>query len=694
MNNYPLYSSPKPRKEFMSYVKTLRKCVAVFLNIFILCVHANEIPTSGSFLPSLDWQKVGLEKAVSDKVRTSLSRIIKSHEYLVDVEINVNPPTKPKFTPQDGEENGGEKAEDKKGQVKMKDVLPDQLPKDYIVFSKLGLEAPLIDDFNDFKDEKGNPTGDKQKEPLPPFEQLWKYNKSLDIFNNLESVKIHIQLSESLHPTTRENVKKMLNSLKFNLNDITPELDIGYINMEEKKSGIDFPSSIKEILALMSRFSNMLGLIFAAILLGVIAFALFNKWAKLDKDKNDAQTQAIAAQNQPEEDEKEDDTPASVMPPGPFDQENTTSGSGIERYQTFLEHSPVEAVMLVKRWIAAGEDKEKNALRALVQQLKNDILLKVFAKLTPEERDLWKSFLDKQVPTAELIATNAFISNQIVEDILVPSAIVDAEACDTLMRINPERAAQFVKEHPDLGKILMNVMSSKFIAKILENLDDEYVELAIARGMEYRREDVNSMLSEFKSKLAKFKEQKTTIPFMEKILDLIPISMPARENSLFKALAQSGEDLDTLKKVALNNFPAVLVPALPEKVLKPALQQYPMAQKIELVSSLKEDMRERFVTLFAPKGSKASDMLELELEKIENDLTIQKKIRETPDVIWKDFVDYTRKIIRNDKLNTSDFENIVSQWADKIASGESPEMAAQNIDPEKTATNRTLKVAA
>jgi len=685
----------KPGKKFMKFLSVVRKSVAVFLNVFILTANASEIPTSGSFLPSLDWQKVGLEKAIGEKVRTALSRIIKSNEYLVDVEINVNQATKPKFTPQDGEDGAGDEgAEDNKGKVKIKDILPDQLPKDYIVFSKLGLEAPLIEDFNDFKDEKGKPLADKKKEPLPPFEQLWKYNKSLDIFNNLESVKIYIQLSEQLHPTTRENIKKMLNALKFNLNDVTPELEITYINMQEKKSGLDLPSSVGEILALISRFSNMFGLIMAAIVIGLIAFMLFNKWAKLDKDKNDAQNQALAGPAPKEDEEEEDDKAAAGLPPGPFDQENTSAIAGVERYQTFLDNSPVEAVMLVKKWVASGESKEKNALRALVQQLKNDTLLKIFAKLTQEERDLWKSFLDKQVIGNDLLETNAFISNQIVEDILVPSAIVDAEACDTLMRINPERAAQFVKENPDLGKILMNVMSSKFIAKILENLDEEYVELAIARGMEYRREDVGQMLSEFKSKLAKYKEQKTRIPFLEKILDLIPISMPARENSLFKALAQSGEDADTLKKIALQNFPAVLVPVLPDKILKSALQQYPMGQKIELVSTLKEDMRDKFITLFAPKGSKASDMLTLELEKIENDLAIQRKIRETPDVVWKEFVDYTRKIIRNDKINSSDYDNMVTQWADKIIGGESPEMAAQAVDPEKTATNRSVKAAA
>lgn len=655
-------------------------------------LHAQDIPTSGSFLPSLDWQKVNLERAVSDKIKTALSKVIKSNEFVVDVEINVNPPTKPKFTPQgedDGAGNGdGDKNEDA-GKIKIKDVKPDQLPKDYIVFSKLGLEAPLIDDFDNFKDKDGNVVDpSKKKDPLPPFEQLWKYNKSLDIFNNLESVKIMVQLSEKLHPSTRENVKKILNSLKFNLNEVNPELEITYINMEEKQSGLGLPSSLGELLTLLSKFSTSIGLVLAAILLGAIAYMLFNKWANMEKDKEEAAQQMAAAQQAPQEEEEEEaeDTSSSGAG-GPFDAQNTNTAAGVERYETFLDNNPLEAILLLKKWIGNGETKDKNALRVLVQHLKNDTLVKIFAKLTVEEREQWKSYLDKQVSGQDLIDSNAFISNQIVEDILVPSAIVDAEACDTLMRITPDKAAQFIKENPELGKILLNVMSTKFVAKIFEILEDEYVELAVSRGLEYRKEDVNKMLSEFKSKLAKYKDTKSKVPFMSKILELIPISMPSKENTLFKALASNGDDSQMLKKIAMDYFPAVLVPVIPDKILKGFLQQYPMKQKIELVSMLKDDLRERFVNLFAPQGSKSSDMLQLELEKIETDLEVQRKIRETPDLIWKEFVDYARKNIRADKSNAGEYENIVTQWTEKVMGGESPDIAAQGVDPEKTSSN-------
>jgi hypothetical protein len=280
-----------------------------------------------------------------------------------------------------------------------------------------------------------------------------------------------------------------------------------------------------------------------------------------------------------------------------------------------------------------------------------------------------------------------------VEDILVPSDIVDAEVADLLLRLKPEKAAAFVKENPSLGKILMNVMNSKFVAKILDNLEEDVVDVALTRSLEYKKEEIKGLLGEFKTKLKNYQVSKSRIPFLAKIADLIPLSMPSRENALFKALASNSDNVEDISSIAMQFFPAILIPHLPENFLKNVLQSYPMAKKIELVSSLDEGLRDKFVNIFAPTGSKAADVLELELEKVETDLAIQRRIRDQSDLIWKEFVDFTRKMIKASKENSSEFENMVNQWAEKIMSGESPEQAANGIDPEKTNTKGELKAA-
>ena len=652
-------------------------------------LHSADIPTEGAFLTSLDWQKISLEKNISDKVSTALSRIITSKQYIVWVTINVNPPRKPRFTPTDG--SGGQQGDGdkkKKAKIKISDIKEENLPKDYVVFSKLGLEAPLIEDFDDFKPDKKGVQEKKGKSELPAFEQLWKFNKSLDLFNNLESVKIHVRFSEKLHKDTRQTVEKIVKKINLNLNDISPDYDIKPMDMSEKLNTKDLFNN--EFMQFLQKFESTIGIIVAAMFLGIIAWILFNKWEKMQKEKTEKETGG-APLPPPGEDEKDDE---GLLAGGPFDEESSDSGKGIERFIAFLDHSPIEAIMLIKKWITTDDKMENNALRALVQQLNNEVLLQVFNSLSSEERDTWKALLEKQVTGKDLIATNAFISNQIVEDILVPSAIVDAEIADLLLRLTPENAAQFVKDDPELGKILMNVMNSKFVVKIIENLDEQNVELILEKSMEFKKEAVEDVLEDFKGKLAQYQDSVSKIPFMGRVVDLIGLSNPARENALFKALAQNVEEMEKLRSVAMDNFPAVLIGNLPDPILKIMLQAYPMNQKVELVSSIDENLRDKFENIFAPVGSKAADVLAIELEKIENDINVQRKIRENGQEIWKEFVEFVRKSIKSDKENAGTYDSMVSQWSQKVMSGTAPENAAVGVDPNKTSVEANLKVAA
>ena len=79
----------------------------------------------------------------------------------------------------------------------------------------------------------------------------------------------------------------------------------------------------------------------------------------------------------------------------------------------------------------------------------------------------WDSLDDSEISQA-----SAFISNEIIKDILVPSEIDDVEAADCV-KLSPEAAANFVKDDPELGKIVLNSMSDGFVSKIFENMNEE-----------------------------------------------------------------------------------------------------------------------------------------------------------------------------------------------------------------------------
>jgi hypothetical protein len=739
----------------------MRKIVVTFALLFLVGQHITPLYSQdfgATFLPSIEWQKQELEDNIHKKLVNSLKPIIKSNEYLIDIQIEATPPEKPEFNKTDeeaaldaavaeseakkkeeeanktDEEKAAEaaakekkaqeekkKAEDK-NKVRLSDTDPKDIPEDSVLFSKLGLEAPLIDDFNDFQPDgkiilsmaQADPEKDnliesqkakiekaqekldaakvKEEElrrklqalntkPKPSaVEQLWKYNESVDIFKNLKSVKIKVQLNEELAQDTRDTISNVLNSINFNLGKVKPQLTIEYVNMKEKFKTDVLPTKLKDIIDYASKFSVALGLLLSALLLALVAFVIFRMYKSLKENEQPQQAAGGAggpgAAEAAKDDEDEDEMGGAFSMGG----EDMQGGlNGIERFRTFLSKNETEASMLIKKWIKSAEKDEQNALRAVVQQLDNSELVKIFEQLSPDERSEWKKYLDKSVDGEGLKRANLFISTQIVEEIIVPAAITDPEAQDLLLKIKPEQAAKFVQENPDLGKILMNVMNTKFVSKIIDNLESSYIDKIIDSSIDFDSSDIETQLDNFKSKLAEYQDEKKRIPFLERVQELIPIASPSRENSLFKALAKSG-DQEAMYKLASQFFPAVLVPELPVNFLKTILQQYPMGPKIEMLLSIDETLKDHFVGIFAPEGSKANDMLQLEFEKAENDISVQRRVRNEGEEIWKEFVDFSRRQIKSDKTVAGDIDSMVSEWVEKVCKGQSPEQAAHSLE--------------
>lgn len=261
----------------------IRKSTALMLTIFMVSALANDINQP---LPSLSWQKTQLEGLIVKKVEKTLDRVLQKNEYTVDVSIEVGDPENPEWNKSDdpmkkGGENGrstastetqkeeaakqekekkelAEKEEEKEKEKEKKAAavdaskirfddqeLPDR-PEDFVVFNKFGLEAPLVDDFNDLQPDgkivlsmndgsgggrnpastqlendleeveeerdtlqsqlevaiaqarKAKEDAKNSRSPTSTIEKMWKYNKAIDIYENLAKVDILVRISESL----------------------------------------------------------------------------------------------------------------------------------------------------------------------------------------------------------------------------------------------------------------------------------------------------------------------------------------------------------------------------------------------------------------------------------------------------------------------------------------------------------------
>lgn len=743
------------------HVSKIRSVFILAGLLFVTALVAQEFGVGA--LPSLEWQRQSLEKNIEQKIDRNLAPILKSDEYLINIDISTSIPETPDFytsehelemegsadgrlsqaeelaleegiTPEEAQTkldkkektkaNDSDKEDDKDPQadrnnakVKFSDASPDESAEDYILFSKLGIEAPLVDNFNDFQPDgkilltmdasslNGQQSNQDQaqraareaerrkkaelermksqfqqreqkltrqikelenatREPSV-IEQAWKYNQASDIFNNLRSVDITVTFNDKLKQVTRDSVERTLNGMNFGLGSVEPSLNIEYIPMDEVK--VDERSFAQKAMELLEKFNLALGLILAALIIGALAYLMLKKYMSASQEQQDSNTNMNGQLKSESSKEDEDESGKESGGGAAGDASAEDAGlDGYERLRAFLEKSPSDACLLIKRWIKTGEESENNALRGVVQQLDNASLVDIFKKLDEEEKGHWKSLLSKSLGPDKLKKAGLFISNQIVEEIILPSVIVDEEACDLLLRIKPHQAAGMIENKPELGMIILNVMNTKFVNQILSNVSEDKVEVIIQSSLEYTPEAVDSQMDNLKTALKQYLDQPVKVPFVEKVKELIPLASVSKELPLYNALASAGE-IDAITEIATKRFPAFLMDELPENLLKAVMTRYPIDHKIPFLLSCEKSKRDFYLGISAPEGSKARDLIEIEFESAENDIAIQKKVRNNQEQLKQHFVDYLRNYLEEDKSFQGQVDEVVTNWVGEIA---------------------------
>lgn len=673
-------------------------------------------------LPSMEWQKQELSEKISSKIERALKPVIGLENFYTDVEIVTSEYEKPQFNKTDEElaleeaqqqkaetEEGKEandeeeetKNEDpsKSGKITFESVDPNEMPKDYIVFTKLGMEAPLIDDFNDFqpdgkivlsmnnrsqedlaKEKERSKAARKKTEdlrkkldalkskPKPSvIEQIWKYNESINIFRNIESIKITVSINEDIDSDVKKTVNDILSKLNFNVGDIKPKLEIKFLEF-----GVLKDAEPEGFFKILSRYATAFGLIVCALLFCGLAWVLFKRFEELKKSETSAMAAAMgggAPADEKEDDDKDDEHDGSSTIS--MDSQGNPIYNGIERFKTFLETNEATATLLIKRWISVSGKKQNAALKAIVQQLENRQLSSIFSKIDEDSREVWKEKLESPLTNEEVEIANKFISNQIVEEIIVPDKISDPDVADLLMKIEPAKAAEFIKEKPVLGQFLLNILNTNFIANVFEYFNDEELSSIVKGSLSLKDIKItDEQLVEMKTALEKFKQTKDKLPFVKKLLELIPIATPKREKILFHSLAGVGDE-KILRKVADDYFPAELLTKLPVNFVKTSIQGYPLNKRVELLYSLSEEDKGWMLEVIAPPGSKAGDMLELEFEKCDQDISFQRKIKEEGQKIHKEYIDYLRKQLTKDKSVAGEVTELLDNYIHELM-GTSP----------------------
>jgi hypothetical protein len=114
---------------------------------------------------------------------------------------------------------------------------------------------------------------------------------------------------------------------------------------------------------------------------------------------------------------------------------------------------------------------------------------------------------------------------------------------------------------------------------------------------------------------------------------------------------------------AIRTLPSSLIKELPAEILRENLLQYDSGKRIEFLESVSDEEKNFYLDIYAPLGSKARDIYELDYERYLADPGRMTFVSENKEAILKNFLAHTRTYINRNPNYSSKIDAIVGEWA-------------------------------
>lgn len=553
---------------------------------------------------SIQWQQINLEKELKNHYENFLALYLDQDSYFVHLKIKTKeqnftlPTHNIKF---------------KKNSSKfIKNNKPRDLNSDLIALDKIGLFAP-----------KYNSSDNKEVE-LKLFQYKNKierdFFKKTNLFEFIENITVYVAVSndvpESKMKSLDEILKKItpeLGSLKFNLS---------MYQIEFKQNKKVHLSPLDRLMEKISDLGNSLGIILATLIFSLTLIFLFSRYRSLQE--NTLATAIDEGQNLDEQPQPSLDEPTLRPGSEQLAQAVTELHNGLDRFIMYLERSPQQAVYLVRKWINLGTTSSQNALVLLSEKLTIEELAKIFSQLTIDERDYYGKITDRLINNSDMVSAEKYISQQIIEDLLYVAVEMEDGLQKLLIELSPQKAADIAVKQMDLGAILINVMSTDFISEMFKYVDADVLEELTIMGLGFKPTNFQTYVGKLKQCLLEVKAQNEKNSFERKILELLKDLDMTKENRLINALVKRNQ-FDALYEFSMMTLPSELVFDIPDEILKEALYKFTLTQKVEILASLDNDLRESVLDKISEQGTQGREVLEHEIKTtLENEVQLTK----------------------------------------------------------------------
>lgn len=639
--------------------------LTIFMSIsFEIYPMSDNISQGSSYQQSIQWQKIELQDSIETKINTLLNRIIPQYKYIINVTADIKEPSTPNFTSNGG--TGGatdnknkemfEENPKKKSFINPSNLTIQESKDDSIIFSKFGLEAPVVDEYivpenkDTAKDEKNIPS--KQS---GLFEEAWKMNNYFDIFNNITNLTIAVTIDDIIMSKEKELVEKTLKKLDFNFGKINAQIIINY----EKLQNNTFTKRTA-VFDYIAKYQLLIAILLCAIIV-VVSLLTLLKSNPNNRSSSAANTVVAnnAANGDNNENSKNNNANKSEIKKGRTGHYKPLNG--IERLKELFENNKENAIMLIKRWIKNGDNESSKKLAVIVKQLSNDDLSDILEHLSSEDRSLWKSLVDQNFPDTDLESSIDRISDDILATILLPTSRISSETYDLLLKARPDAIAKLVSNAPTIAPIILTEMTPDFTNNIISHLSDNDIEKMMENALAFEPDKNEHLYLEFTNLVYQHFNTKTTAIGLKKIKTILTEITPNKELAIYQTLIKNHQ-IQLAIDLANKYFPFFLFAKLQPTTMKEIFASYGMNKKIGLLYILSGNFKKLLLNIYAPENSMAADMLKLEFERIESDKKNSRELMANKNEILKDFVKFVRTKIQTTSAYAEEAEILVEEY--------------------------------
>lgn len=441
---------------------------------------------------------------------------------------------------------------------------------------------------------------------------------------------------------------------------------------QEQKKPEEEPWSLQRW---VSELKYTAGLLFAAAIAGFIALMIAGGNRKLEARR----ISLLEAKNMREESAEQrnlaatSQTIVSGASVSPMDEQKAVSlmgkfEGGLDRYRRVLKQAPDRAAQLIRQWLKNPRHGAAEALSVLPQALALEELNALFDRLGADERKEWRQFLNLPVDAASARIADSFIASQVVDNFLVPVPKLDENVRKELNELSLADCLDLAKDNPEDGAILANVLSSSMVARVFTLLPADLASQVTLASVRMSEDQIAARAPALMRSVSTLKSRKKNVRFLDNAAELLRDVGPERENAIFSALADSGE-FRLLETAARQFYPAELVLRLPPSSLKTALDSLTLEKRSEIIYSRQGAERSALLQAFGTEGSRLREMIDLELQQIDKDDLKRKRIERNRNLLWKEFSDVCRGLIRKDENAREFAEMALNAWLFDRSSG-------------------------